>query len=50
MRQAGKSKCAVAKDTALLLRGVEGSIGQRPTVPGAVEISNNSAEVNSRGN
>lgn len=32
------------------LRGEEGSIGQRPTVPGAVEISNNSAETNSGGN
>ena len=36
--------------TALLRRVVKGSIGQRPIVPGAVEISNNSAELNSRGN
>ena len=34
-------------DTALLLRGEEGSIGQSPIVPGAVEINNNSAELNS---
>ena len=29
-------------DTALLLRGADGSSGQRPIVPGAVEIGNDS--------